>query len=191
MNKIYINLFGDGIRTSEYLVPLELYEKLEKFKHSKNYLWEILLFDIELLNHFGIETLDLFLNNKPSVKSKINGENKLEIKEKNKFLLKTTLDSILNKESLFDLYKTQTIFSNFVQKENFKTIIINQFEIGLIGKYEVITDYFDVNQLIFEISKEETTPLLLNEFYYENKKSKKILEDTLIRGHQVIIKEIS
>lgn len=186
---IIINLFGEGIRYWICDIPIQQFNEFEKIKKRNNLDWETMLFDFDFLTHFGYSHWSELSKNQEVKIFLLNHSNKLEIKERNKILLKKPSIDLLNKSSLFDLYSTEVIHFNFLMKRDFKSIVLIQNEIGLIAKYQIETSSFYIDKLNFQIVNNTKKVLdgILTNLHYENKRLKIISEDVLVRSMKVFI----
>lgn len=184
-----INLFGEGIRYWVCDIPFNEFNEFEKIKKRTELEWEKLFFDLDFLAHFGYSNWSELSKNQEVKLFLLNNKNKLEIKERNKIVLKIPSINLLNQTSLFDLYSTQTINLNFESKPDCKTVILLQNEIGLIAKYQMEKSSFDIEKLQFQIVNDTENRLngLSTNIQYEGEKLKMISEDVLVQSMKVIM----
>jgi hypothetical protein len=184
-----INFFGEGIRYWVCDIPLKQYEQFETIKKRTNSDWETILFDLDFLSHFGYSNWSELSKNQEVKSFKLNFSNKIEIKERNKILVKIPSIQILNQSSLFDLYSSEKINLNFEPKENCKTIILVQHEIGLIAKYQIESNSFNIEKLHFEVTKNshEILNANLSTIRYDEEELKVISEDVLVKSMLVMV----
>ncbi len=181
-----INLFGDCIRYWECTISEEQFIDFEKIKNKNQLTWETILVNFEFLNHFGYSHWSEFSNQKVKRLFALTPLNKIEIKEKNKFILKINSDKILN-NSLFELYKTEfKQLKNTISSEG-KSFIISQKETGLFGKYELESTNFDINKLEFKVYSRDSIFNIetLTSVLYDNKSLTIKKQDTMVRNFQV------
>ena len=182
-----INLFGDSIRYWKCSISDEQFIEFEKIKIKNHLTWETLLVNFEFLNHFGFSHWSELSKEKVQTVFILNPVNKIEIKEKNKFILKISSDKILNNNSLFELYNTSiTPLKNILQTKG-KSFIISQKETGLYGKFELEISNFDINKLKFNVFSEDSVFKIetLNSLFYNDQILTIKKEDTMIRNFQV------
>jgi hypothetical protein len=182
-----INLFGDCVRYWDCTISEEQFVEFEKIKNKSQLTWETILINFEFLNHFGYSHWSEFSNKKEKRLFALTPLNKIEIKEKNKFILKISSDKILNNNSLFELYNTTINPLKITSQTNDKSFIISQKEIGLFGKYELVNDDFDINKLAFKVYSKDSIYNIetLNSVLYDNKSLMLKKEDTMVRNFQV------
>ncbi len=181
-----INLFGDCIRYWECTISDEQYIEFEKIKSKHQLSWETMLVNFEFLNHFGYTHWSEFSTKKVKRVFLLTPFNKIEIKEKNKFIIKMNSDKVLN-NSLFELYNTTIIpFKSTIQNEG-KSFIISQKETGLFGKYQFESADFDIDKLEFKVFSSESVfkTETLNSLTYDSKTLTIKKEDTMIRNFQI------
>jgi len=184
-----INLFGEGARYWICTIPIAQFNEFKHIKESKYVSWETLLFDLDFLAHFGYNHWSE-LSVEPEIKGfYLVSKNKIEIKKRNRIIMKISALEILNKGSLFDLFSIEEITLNFEHKENYQSILLSQTETGLFAKYELNKSSFNIDHLLFSISdlqNHEASHMLVN-LSYENKSLRLKSEDTLIRSFKVSI----
>lgn len=185
-----INLFGECIRYWKCSMTSELYTEFCKIKAKTNLPWETLLINLEILNHFGFAHWSELSNENEKKLFLINSENKIEIKQKNKYLLKIKSDLILNQTSLFELFHTEIRKNESNPTSiglNEKQFIIFQKETGLVAKYLLNQPSFDIYQLKFNLISEinSTNQIWLSSLEYANEFLTTKKEDTLIRSFEI------
>lgn len=181
-----INLFGDCFRYWECSISNEQFIEFEKIKDKYTLTWETMLVNLEVLNHFGYSHWSDFSIQKVKRLFSLSLSNKIEIKEKNKFILKISSDKILN-NSLFELYNTKTSqFKNTILSEG-KLFVISQKETGLFGKYEIDCSEFDINKLVFNVYSKDSIFNIetLSSLSYDRKPLTIKKEDTMVRNFQI------
>jgi hypothetical protein len=182
-----INLFGDCVRYWECTISEEQFIEFEKIKNKSQLTWETILINFEFLNHFGYSHWSEFSKQKEKRLFALTPLNKIEIKEKNKFILKIGSDKILNNNSLFELYNTIISPLKNTLQTNGKSFLITQKETGLYGKYEVNSTIFDINKLEFKVFSKDSVFNIetLTSVSYDNKSLTIKKEDTMVRNFQV------
>ena len=184
-----INLFGEGLRYWVCDIPLKEFNEFEKIKKRNNLGWETILFDLDFLAHFGYSNWSKLSKNQEVKVFLLNNKNKLEIKERNRILLKIPSINLLNQTSLFDLYSTQKINLNFETKVDCKTIILIQNEIGLIAKYQIETNSFNIDKLQFQVVNESEKNLkgIFTNINYDNRILILVMDDVSIQSMRVLL----
>ena len=187
MKKYIINIYGTSLRVLECSIPNDLYVTFDEFRIKHNLSWEDFFYDFDVLNHFKINHWSDYSNSKEMILYPLTTKNKIEVKERNKFILKMNTEDILNQVSLFELYKSNSHNYHFNNKEGVKNFILIQEETGLSAKFEMETIHFDVNQLEFNYYSDflSINEKSLFEISYENIRLENIKEDTLIRSLKV------
>ena len=176
-----LNLFGTGIRYWICDIPSEQYNEMEQIRVKHSVKWEELISDFDFLKHYGYAHWSE-LSSFPEQKGfYLNAQNKLEIKEKNRFIARFKADELLNTIALFPLYKTINLPSDFPCNPATERLIIKQEETGLFAKYELFTEELLIEKLQFQLEITEHNSLLTRITYpgiyiVEQK------EDTLITG---------
>lgn len=188
--KFLVNFFGEGLRFWECYIPDKQFIEFNRLKDKHNIEWENLLFDLDFLAHFGY-THWSELSDKEELRGfPMIDQNKIEIKQQNKNILKILCTQLSNSTSLFNLYQTNPFEYKLEQKEGFKSVLLVQQETGLIGKFkiELEDEFFDIEKLAFSIVSKNK--LFDQDFViglsYSNEPLKSIREDSLIRSFQVV-----
>ena len=175
------------MRVLECSIPNNLYVTFDEFRMKHNLSWEDFFYDFDVLNHFKINHWSHFSDSSEYLLFPLSNKNKIEFKERNKFILKLNTEDILNQTSLFELYNSNSNEYNFPEKEGCKNFLLIQEETGLNAKFEMETINFDINELQFHYYSNfsglnEST---LFEITYENIVLNKMKEDTLVRSLKV------
>ena len=177
----FLNLFGTGIRYWICDIPTEQFNEMEQIRVKHSVEWEELLCDFDFLKHYGYAHWSE-LSSYPEQKGfYLNSQNKVEIKEKNRFIARFKADELKNTIALFPLYKTINVPSDFSCNPATERLIINQEETGLFAKYELFTEELLIEKLQFQLEITEQYSLFTGITYPE------ILiieqkEDTVITG---------
>ena len=181
-----INLFGTGIRYWICEIPIPQFEEMEKIKQQHKVEWERLLFDFDFLKRFGYEHWS-----EMSPYKELNGfyllpENRIEIKLKAKLITRFFAHELLNQETLFPIYQTFKKENQYQELITLKRVLVMQFEKGLIGKYAIMTDQFDISTMKFGLSQlpfEE----VLSGFMYQETELNSLKDDTMVIGTKVML----
>lgn len=155
-------------------------------KEKHNVEWEQLLFDFDFLKHFGYNHWSEMSNLKEQTGFLLTTENRIEIKQKTKFITRFRADALLNQDTLFPLYKTSSESSKFLENNYTKRIILIQFEKGLIGKYILDIDIINIDNLEFHLTKMNDL-VILSTIQYESKLLKNSSQDSLVIGVRVVM----
>lgn len=132
-----LNQFGTGIRYWVCHLDDTLFNEMNQFKKYHQVEWENLLFDFDFLHRFGFNHWSDLSNYKESVGLLINATNRIEIKFGAKFLTRFNSIALMNHGTFFPIYKASFLDLEFETKPKTKTLILIQFETGLIGKYAI------------------------------------------------------
>lgn len=147
-----LNFFGTGIRYWICELPILQFEEMEKIKQQHKVEWENLLFDFDFLKHFGYKHWSELSRYPEQIGFLLLPENRIEIKEKAKFLIRFKAYDLLNSETLFPLFYCES--SHFVPPviiKNTQLLLLIHLEKGLIGKYKIETNGLDINQLKYQL----------------------------------------
>ena len=185
----FINLFGTGIRYWTCNVPKDLFNQMDQERLKTNIDWETLIYDQGFLKMFGYKNFQDLSKAKEKIGFILNKGNKIEIKQRAKYLLKTSSRELYGDESLFPKFQTEIINLDFVPKDDMILMIIIQTEVGLIGKFTIENELFNIDQLTFRLTKllPEDSDLVLFELNYDSKKLRSIKDDSVIRNTKVVI----
>jgi hypothetical protein len=181
-----INLFEIGIRYWICDLPEPIFEEMLRLQTKHKVHWEQLLFDFDLLKHFGYNHWCQLSQQTEKTGFLLEPQNRIEIKQGSKFIARFKADQLTNSSTLFPLYQiTETKWLPDT-KEGCKTFILTQHEKGLIGKFKFEADEFKIEYLNFNIKNLESFSFL-SEFEYQNQKLKKISDDVLTISNSAIL----
>lgn len=183
----FINLFGESLRYWICDLPTETYDFMRKYKIENNKSWEELFFDFDFLNTFGFNHWSELTAHGEFRGLLIGKNNRIEVKEKSKKVLKLTSNELLSQNTLFPLYQVSMIESIMPLNAAKRFILLN-YEIGQFAKYSFESDTFEVDKLDFQVSQFPFTnsDYLLVNINYQGVKLKLLQEDTLVNKMQVI-----
>lgn len=185
---IILNLFGESKRIFVCSIPNNEFLEYEKLRKSMALSQTEFYFDLEILENLGYG----HWNKIPGIKQynlfSLLKENKIEIKRKNKNLLKFKSHEIISDELLFPIFKSSASHFILPDEEGSKNIVFQQNEIGLFAKFELEIEKINIDLLDFKLIK---FPFLeanyyLESIFYQNKKLTSINQDTLISGVRII-----
>lgn len=185
-SRFIINLFGTGIRYWICDIPMPQFEKMETIKEQHKVEWEHLLFDFDFLKRFGYEHWSEISRYPEQVGFLLNKENRIEIKLKAKLITRFFAYELSNQETLFPLYQTYEKEYQFQGLSSTKRLLIMQFEKGLIGKYEILTNQFDISTLKFGLTQ-LPSQVVISGIMYQGSELKCLKDDTLVTGTKVIL----
>lgn len=151
VSSFIINLFGTGIRYWCCEVPIEMYDEMKLIKEKKQVGWENLLFDFDFLNHFGFNHWSELSILQEQIGFLVIPENRVEIKSGSKFITRFRAVDLNNTGTLFRLYNTNLAKQIIENKPLSKSFILINYEKGLIAKYQFITEYFKIENLVFHL----------------------------------------
>jgi hypothetical protein len=132
-----INLFGTNIRYWTCSIYKVLFTQMDQESLKTNVIWETLIYDQGFLNKFGFSCFQDLSTSKGKVGFILNTVNKIEIKQRVKYLLKTSSIELYADESLFPKFQTEIINVELAPKNKMILMIIIQSEIGLIVKFNI------------------------------------------------------
>jgi hypothetical protein len=177
-----VNLFGESLRIwichLPHLVYLDFHRHKEKYKLH----WIEIFTDLHFMQKQGFANFTDFVQEEEINVFMLNKHNSIEVKQKNKIILKIKSDELTDKYSLFPLFKLKNTYKTIPLSEY--TFLITQKEIGLFGKFLIETESFQLESLTFEIlqaSQIYNEPSFLS-CIYANEIVKRVSDDTLIRG---------
>ena len=184
-----LNLFGTSIRVWKCYIPNQKFEYFEKCRIELNLDWVGFLFDLEILNKLGYSNWSDLSSTKAETYFSLRNANTVEIKLGNKRILKSQILEIENQGLLFPLYNTKYIVDSNEVKADYKLIQLIQEEIGLFGKYQIETDYFDINDFEFNILQNSIYNQLnlLKSVEYQGLILKSKNDDLLVKSFKVIM----
>jgi len=145
----FVNLFGNGIRYWKCDIPQDTFQAMDDARIKLEAKWETVLFDTDFLMSFGILHWQHLCDNGEKRAFLLSRDNRIEIKQKSKFIEKFKSLELLNDELLFPKYSTALQEDDAPLKEGFQRMVLVQYEIGLFAKYEFNAAHFNVNELRF------------------------------------------
>lgn len=181
-----INLFGTGIRYWICEIPMPQFEEMETIKEQHKVEWERLLFDFDFLKRFGYKNWSEMSRYPEQVGFLLLPENRFEIKLKSKLITRFFAHELSNQETLFPLYQTYQTVNQFQGLNSTKRLLVMQFEKGLIGKYAIETNNFDISSMKFGFTQLPTEEVISG-FMYRESELKCLKDDTLVIGTKVIL----
>ncbi len=160
MNYI-INLFGTGIRYWNCEIGIDMFNEMNQRIQKHNVKWEEMLFDLEILNHYGFEHWSKLSSKPANVGFLLEARNRIEIKQESKLITRFKANDLKTELTLFPLYQTVFIKESTEEKTDIKSFKLIQMEKGLIGKYKFQSEKFSIEQLVFTLSSIEKKQFLL------------------------------
>jgi hypothetical protein len=154
MNYI-LNLFGTGIRYWICEIPISVFEEMTRIQIKQKVGWEQLLFDFDFLKHFGYNHWSELSNQSEQTGFLLDPQNRIEIKQGSKFIARFRANELTNHETLFPLYQTTHSELSYPKNSGCQTMVLIQFEKGLISKYKFESNLFTINDLSFNTSSLE------------------------------------
>ena len=148
------------------------------------------LLNINFFNHLKIKKIESLQDLKQSTYGGLiyNEKGQIEIWLGRRKLLKLKLEDLFHQQTLFPLYQTKF---NKINSNLKSGLYLEEKEIGNIGIYETKIENFEIEKLIFHLSKVAFTGIgyqLLNEICYNTSTLQSIKSDTLLRYQRCFIK---
>lgn len=181
-----LNQFGTGIRYWVCHLDGNLFNEMNQFKKYHRVEWENLLFDFDFLHRFGFNHWSELSNKKESAGLLINSTNRIEIKFGAKFLTRFNSMALMNDSTFFPIYKTSFVDLEFETPPKTKTLILIQFETGLIGKYAIQSKNLLMDDIEFHCHQINNISFLAQVLYGKQILKNK-LQETLITAVKVLI----
>lgn len=184
MNYI-VNLFGTGIRYWICEIPNPIVEEMNKIRLNHQVEWERLLFDFDILNHFGYTHWSELSSFPEQTGFLLDPQNRIEIKQGAKFITRFRAHELMNEETLFPLYQTFT--NTFHMNKSFekKLFVLILFEKGQIGKFQFNADQFTINDLYFGLVKMEDL-YFIKDLHFKQQRLQNSSNDSLSVSSRVI-----
>ncbi len=184
-----IKFFGTGMRYWICEIPESQFNRIEKEKIALNKMWEELFFDLEFLEQFGYsnwESIHLLEEGKGWL---ITERNRIEIKTGRKKRV-VEMHEFLGDGLLFDAFKKEITAFKVLKKEHFNYVLLVQLDAGLINKYELLSDDFDIDKSKFSFydGRDFNLDLLwLTKMEYNNRELFDLGDDCLTRQNIVSV----
>lgn len=180
-----LNLFGTGLRYWICEIPAPIFEEMNTIRQNKSVEWENLLFDFDFLKHFGYKHWSELSSQRAQTGFLLDPQNRIEIKQGAKFVARFRSSELDSRETIFPLYNTTRHAFPLQKKIDIHSLLLIQFEKGLIGKYELNTEQLQIERLEFLLT---STPLpeIITGITYDNRPLKFLKDDTLITGTKVL-----
>lgn len=185
-----LNLFGFGYRCKPCYLPVDTFQEMQQECMAKQMSWENAFSDHDFLHRHGYLSLSAIPSSRSFFLFPLVAQNRFELKQRSRFLIKTSAIDLTNTGLLFERYNTTLKPLNLVQKKDQQLILVIMEESGLIGKFEMSQEHIDVDSLRYECIEVDlpgiqTRCLTGITYNAETLKAKK--QDTVIRGIQVIL----
>ncbi len=181
-----INLFGIGIRYWICEVPELMYDEMQQIRSKHKVEWERLLFDFDLLAHFGYSHWSELSNYPEQSGFLLDPQNRIEIKQGAKFIARFRANELTNDTTLFPLYNSgYASLINDTTDIFQRKIMLLQKEQGLIGKYKFQTENFYLDNLRFQL-KHVSSFDILQQINYDTTNLQSIDSDSLTISSVVI-----
>lgn len=148
-----INLFGIGIRYWICELPEAMYQEMQQIGRKHKVEWEQLLFDFDLLGHFGYSHWSQLSAFPEQTGFLLDPQNRIEIKQGAKFIARFRANELTNDTTLFPLYNSRQIEWHPEHQTAGKSFLLLQHEKGLIGKYKIDQPHFHIDDLEFQWKK--------------------------------------
>lgn len=181
---IYINLFGTGIRYWECELPQSTYEQMEQVRLERNTTWEYLLFDFAFLAKFGYKHWSEMAPQKEQAGLILDPMNRIEIKQAQRIISRFKAIELTGGDTLFPLHNVSNTAIKIQSDETVKRFILAQLEKGLIGKFQLTSPSFDVNELLYETKTIQHYQFLSNIRYIgqplRNKKDDSVCTSSMV-----------
>ncbi len=145
----FVNLFGNGIRYWNCDLPHDVFIAMDEARRKREEKWETLLFDTDFLMSFGILHWQHLSETGEKRAFSLSRDNRIEIKQKSKFIDKFKSIDLLGEESLFPKYSTSLKNEDVPLKEGHQRMVLVHYEVGLFAKFEFNTPSFEVDHLRF------------------------------------------
>ena len=188
MNYI-INLFGTGIRYWNCEIDIDVFNDMNQRIQKHKVSWEDMLFDLEILNHYGFEHWRKLSSKPANVGFLLDVQNRIEIKQESKLITRFKSIDLKTESTLFPLYRTVFEKESIEEKADTKSFKLIQMEKGLIGKYKFQTEKFSIDQLRFTTSSIEQKQFLL-QIQVEDRILVSNQEDNVITGGEVLFDKL-
>lgn len=182
-----LNLFGTGIQVYELSISNHLFEKFEAFRLEKQIDWNTFFFELTYLEAFGFDHWNKLEISQYYSLFELTRKNSIEVKRRNKTLLKIKSSELNSNNTLFplfDCFEIKQVSNQYSQM--CKKITIHQYETGLFAKYEFNQDDFSIEELTFGIQTIGKTEYL-HSIMHQTTSLKLVKRDTMIRGGAVLL----
>jgi hypothetical protein len=181
-----VNLFGNGIRYWILSLDDPKVKELNSFRVAKAMRWDQLIFDLTILKKHKIDHWSSLAPETEQFGLMLTAQDKIEVKTGSKFLQKFKASELIQNDTLFPLYQTETNTPVDLSSNGPKLLMV-QYETGLIGKFSFSASKFYPDQICYHISNPftQSNDQLLSWLSYDGLKMKKNSEDTVIRGLRI------
>ena len=175
-----INMYGEGVRIWHCHVQDEIFQKMNIARNQLP--WELVLFDLEFLEHFGYNHWSELSKNKEQIGFYLADRNIIEIKQGNKRLSKFYASDLLGTNLLFPMYNT--IETQIASSDDCSFILL-EYETGLVMSYSIEADRLIMDDLAFELASIQGE-ILLSGIRYKDEVLDIVKTDTVVRGYSVV-----
>lgn len=181
-----LNLFGTGIRFWICEIPTPLFEEMNKIRCQHKVEWEDILFDLGFLEHVGFSHWSELSSRPEQIGFLLESTNRVEIKQGAKFLARFKASELREDVTLFPLFQTNFEKLELSESNEFKTVVLVQYEKGLITKFSYHADYFSIDHLTFGIRCIQDQ-VFLGDIIHTSASLNHVSDDTLVLGTKVIL----
>ena len=185
-----LNLFGIGYRCKPCYIPHDTFQEMQLECTDKTLSWENAFSDSDFLNRHGYLSLSAIPSSRSFVLFPLIAQNRFEIKQRSRFLVKTSALDLTNEGLLFDRYNLEIKPLNIQLKKEHQVVLVVIEENGLIGKFELNHENIQVDLLYYnclDIDLPGINTICLTGISYQGEALKAKKQDTVVRGIQVIL----
>ena len=182
-----INLFGTGIQVYELSIPNDLFKKFDTYRLEQQIDWNTFFFELTYLEAFRFDHWNNLEISQQYSLFELNEKNSIEVKRRNKTLVKIKSSELMSENTLFPLFDCFEVKQETTQDtQTHKKIRIHQYETGLFAKYAFEHEDFTIEELTFGIQIIENTEYL-HSIMHQSTSLKLVKRDTMIRGGAVLL----
>ena len=174
-----------GIRYWICEIPTTLFEEMNKIRCKHQVEWESLLFDLGFLDYFGFSHWSELSGRPEQIGFLLESTNRLEIKQGAKFLSRFKASELRDDVTLFPLFQINFEKLELIESDCFKTLVLVQYEKGLISKFSYQADHFSIDHLTFGIRCIQDQ-VFLGDIIHTNASLNHVSDDTLVLRTKVI-----
>ena len=189
--KVIINLFGTAIRFWVCEMPRAEFVYWDELRAAHEEQWTNLFFDLDWLSQLGLSHWSDLAVQPEELGMVCTPRSSIEIRKGRKILEKFSPHQFVDRDSLFDLYRTKLTQYQIESDTESIRFILMQAETGYVGKLSIDAESIRMDELEFELTQlpDPTTPILLTGIRLNNEALVLSQEDTVVIKSQVYFAE--
>jgi len=163
---------------------------MERECTENNVSWENAFSDYDFLHRHGYLSLSAIPSSRSFFLFPLHNHNRFELKQRSRFLIKTSAKDLSNEGLLFERYSLDIDPLTIQPRKGHQLVLLIMEESGLIGKFELNQENIQVDSLHYQcldIKIPGISSLCLTGISYRGELLKPKKQDAVVRGIQVVL----